>query len=315
MVCELPGSAFDIIAGPSMQDQTFNSLTPDFQAFAKLMRTLRETFIVQDTMVHREHVRSVRGENREEADQIIRENNFSVVPVLKDGLDFEAVYCTDEHSQPGARVITTLRPIRTADLIPDSTPLGEAFSLFSKREWYLTLRANRMSGLITYWEFNSRDFRLQLFAGLSRIEELSREILAGDGCGISDARGLGLSEKLAHRMRSRFEKSRKAFGGNRFVDELDFRPIYEALRQHARWREFLDKRMGKPLCNAEYDAYFDFTHIRNAVMHGRVLFPTYGEFLKCSERIALFPAFIDNLRAYLEAKGFSKHGEATHAAA
>src|SRR4051812_32228171 len=72
---------------------------------------------------------------------------------------------------PGSRIgiVTTFRPTSVSGHIPDSTPLAEAFYFVGSREWYLTLRANQVSGLITYWAFNSREFRLQLLAGLSRV--------------------------------------------------------------------------------------------------------------------------------------------------
>src|SRR5438552_3838754 len=77
----------------------------------------------------------------------------------------------------GERVITEERPTAIADHIPDSTPLAEAFLLFDEREWYLTLRENYVSGLITYWEFNRHEFRVQLYTIVSLIEGISRDIL------------------------------------------------------------------------------------------------------------------------------------------
>ena len=67
----------------------------------------------------------------------------------------------------------------------------------SRREWYLTLRENYVSGLITYWEFNRHEFRVQLYTIVSLIEGISRDILAKDGCGVADATGINLDpEKL-----------------------------------------------------------------------------------------------------------------------
>ena len=151
-----------------------------------------------------------------------------------------------------------------SDHVPDSTPLAEAFYLFASREWYLTLRGNRVSGLITYWAFNSREFRLQLFAGLSRVEELSRDLLASDGCGVADESGLHLSSTVLDKIRNRFELARRKMGGNRFVDELQFHEVNDALRKHSPWRDFLHHRIGRELSNTEYEKLYSFTALRAA---------------------------------------------------
>jgi hypothetical protein len=148
------------------------------------------------------------------------------------------------------------------------------------REWYLTLRENRVSGLITYWAFNSREFRVQMYAALSRLEELSRDVLAKDGCGISSENGLNLSAAAVDKIRVRFETAKSKLGGNRFVDELDFHQVNDALRKHSPWRNFLHDRLGSPVSNTEYERRHSFTGLRDAVMHGRIVFPTYQDFIK-----------------------------------
>src|ERR1019366_6535758 len=80
----------------------------------------------------------------------------------QDGETFGAVFLT-EHPPNSDRTITEMRMTSVSDHVPDSTPLAEAFYLFDVREWYFTLRRNRVSGLITYWIFNSREFRVQLY--------------------------------------------------------------------------------------------------------------------------------------------------------
>jgi hypothetical protein len=196
-----------------------------------------------------------------------------------------------------ARVISLERPTTIYDHVPDSTALAQAFFLFEHREWYFALRGNRVAGLITYWAFNGREFRVQLYAGLSRVEELSRDALAKDGCGVFDGTGLHLSGDVIETARERFESSRNKMGGNRFVDELQFHHVHEALKKHAPWRTFLEQRSGK-LSNGEYDKLFSFTEMRDAVMHGRVIFPTYERFIELSEMIDRIGDFIEHLEAY-----------------
>jgi hypothetical protein len=166
-----------------------------FHSFATLMRKLGETFVVSDVMVHRDQIEYVAPGDGNAANRLVAEKRYSVVPVSADGQNFETVFCT-EHPSNGTRTITTMREASVSDHIPDSTPLAESFYLFETREWYLTLRGNRVSGLITYWAFNSREFRIQLYAGLSRVEELSRDLLAKDGCGLSSDKGLNLTHEV-----------------------------------------------------------------------------------------------------------------------
>ncbi len=155
-----------------------------------------------------------------------------------------------------------------------------------------------MSGLITYWAFNSREFRVQLYAGLSRVEELSRDVLARDGCGLSTDKGLNLTAEVLEKVRKRFECARQRMGGNRFVDELDFHQVNDALRKHSPWRNFLHQKIGKSLSNTEYERLYNFTEFRDAVMHGRILFPTYWDFQKRSRTISQIGELIDHLDAY-----------------
>ena len=271
--------------------------THEFHSFATLMRKLGETFVVSDVMVHRGQIEYVAPGDGNAANQIVAEKRYSVVPASADGQNFEAVFCT-EHPVNGARTITTMRETSVSDHIPDSTPLAEAFYLFDTREWYLTLRGNRVSGLITYWAFNSREFRVQLYAGLSRVEELSRDLLAKDGCGLSSDKGLNLSSEVLEKVRKRFESVRKKMGGNRFVDELDFHQVNDALRKHSPWRDFLHERRGKTLSNSEYERLYNFTDFRDAVMHGRILFPAYRDFEERRSTISQIGELIDHLDAY-----------------
>jgi len=155
-----------------------------------------------------------------------------------------------------------------------------------------------VSGLITYWAFNSREFRIQLYAGLSRVEELSRDVLAKDGCGLSSDKGLNLTAEVLEKVRKRFESARQKMGGNRFVDELDFHQVNDALRKHSPWRDFLHQKVGKSLSNSEYDRLYNFTDFRDAVMHGRILFPAYRNFQKSSSTIGQIGELIDHLDAY-----------------
>jgi hypothetical protein len=143
------------------------------------MGRLGETFMVRDVMVQRKQIVYVAPGDMDAANRIVIEKRFSVVPASDDGQKFESAFWT-EHPTNSARTIVEERPTSVADHIPDSTPLAEAFGLFETREWYLTLRGNQVSGLVTYWEFNSHEFRVQLYVGLSWLEELSRKVLVKD---------------------------------------------------------------------------------------------------------------------------------------
>jgi hypothetical protein len=271
--------------------------THQFHSFATLMRKLGEAFVVSDVMVHRDQIEYVSPGDGNAANRLVAEKRYSVVPASADGQNFETVFCT-EHPLNGARTITTMREASVSDHIPDSTPLAESFYLFETREWYLTLRGNRVSGLITYWAFNSREFRIQLYAGLSRVEELSRDLLARDGCGLLSDEGINLTPEVLEKVRKRFESARQKMGGNRFVDELDFHHVNEALRKHSPWRDFLHEKLGKSLSNGEYERLYNFTDFRDAVMHGRILFPAYRNFKERSSMISQIGELIDHLDAY-----------------
>jgi hypothetical protein len=261
------------------------------------MGRLGETFLVRDVMVQGNQIVYVAPGDTDAANSIVLAKRFSVVPASADGHKFESVFCT-EHPTNSARVITEERPTSVADHIPDSTPLAEAFSLFETREWYLTLRGNQVSGLVTYWEFNSHEFRVQLYVGLSRLEELSRNVLAKDNCGVSSDKGLNLSPQVLSKASERFESVRKDLGGNRFVDELDFHNVNDALKKHSPWRVYLNQQVDNPLSYSAYDKLFNFTKLRDAVMHGRVLFPTYRHFKESALAISKMPWLIDHLAAY-----------------
>jgi hypothetical protein len=90
-------------------------------------------------------------------------------------------------------------------------------------------------------------------------------------------------------------------GGNRFVDELDYYQVHEALSKHQPWRKFLTKRLCCAVSNGEYTRRFNFTSLRDAVMHGRTLFPTYREFAKSNAKIRRIEELITHLDAYLAA--------------
>ena len=267
--------------------------------FAGLMQTLGETFAARDVMVPLSSIEFVAPGDEDGARQIVAAKRYSVVPVSSDGKNFASVFCT-ARSANGGRTITTIRATSISDHIPDSTPLADAFFLFEDREWYLTLSRNRVSGLLTYWGFNGREFRIQLYAALSRIEELSRDVLAKDGCGVSDDGGLNLATKVLEKVRAQFDLTRREMGGNRFVDELQFHEVHDALRKHLTWRDFLQQRLARKLSNSEYDRRYNFTRMRDKVMHGRVLFPTYPIFEQFTGVIDNIAEFIGHLDAYTE---------------
>ena len=281
-----------------IRGQRLNLTDSEPHAFAGLVQRLGQTFFVRDVMVKLDQMVYVASGDRVRAMDIVERERFSAVPVSYDGQRFESVFCT-QHPPNIARTITEERPITVEDYIPDSTPLAEAFPLFEAREWYLTLRANRVSGLVTYWAFNSHEFRVQVYLGLSRVEELSRNVLAKDGCGVSDHKGLSLSPEVLDKVTKRFKSSQRELGGNRFVDALDFHHVSAALKKHKYWRELLNLRLDEGLSNGEYDRRYDFTELRDAVMHGRVLFPTYSCFQEGVKTVSRIAELIKHLEAYL----------------
>lgn len=265
-----------------------------FSSFALRMQRLGETFTVRDVMVPRGEIVTVPIGDLTTAAALVQSERFSVVPEIDGDSNFARVYCT-VHPQDGDRVISEERPTLISDHIPDSTPLADAFLLFDEREWYFTLRGNQVSGLLTYWAFNRHEFRVQLFTMVSLIEGISRDILASDGCGTVDASGIKLGvEHLAEPIK-RFEAAKQNAGGNRFVDELDFHQVPEALKAHEPWRAFLVKNQ---LSKSQYDKHFAFTSFRNDIMHGRTMFPTFEGFKKRRCAVARMIEWIDLLYAY-----------------
>jgi hypothetical protein len=271
---------------------------PETTPYERLIRRLGETFVVRDVMVQLPYIEFVKPGDEERAQEIVDQMRYSVVPISDDGKTFNSVFCT-EHEPNNPRRITTARPTWISDHIPDTTSLGEAFFLFDSREWYFTLRDNHVSGLITYWAFNSREFRVQLYAGLSRVEELSRDVLAKDGCGVSSEEGLNLTPESLAKTKARMKQSWAENGGNRFVDELDYHQVNTALAKHLPWRKFVTSSIGGLISNSEYGKLYNFTTLRDAVMHGRILFPTYREFREHNFRIARIGKLIALLDNYL----------------
>jgi hypothetical protein len=266
--------------------------------YTSLIRRLGETFAIRDVMVPLHLIQHVKHEDRIGADLLVEKQRYSVVPVSDDGINFPAVFISEHKAKTDRRVVGE-RTTLVSDYLPDSTFLSEAFFLFDKREWYLTLHNDRVSGLITYWAFNSREFCVQLYSGLSRLEELSRNVLAKDGCGVSNEIGLSLSPEALERILKRIGSSWNENGGNRFVDELDYHQSQASLREHSPWRFFLDSQRATPLSDSSYDKLYSFTSLRDSVMHGRVLFPTYARFKKSMSRVVRIGEFIELLDRYL----------------
>lgn len=271
---------------------------PEITPYVKLIRKLGETFVVRDVMVQLSQIEYVDPGDEAAASRIVNEKRYSVVPTSDDGKTFNSVFCT-MHEANDPRRVTREQQTSISDHIPDSTPLADAFSLFDSREWYFTLRDNRVSGLVTYWAFNSREFRVQLYAGLSRVEELSRDLLVKDGCGVLDEHGLTLTPAGLAKIKERIGPSWLENGGNRFVDELDYHQVHTSLSKHSPWRDFLNEETGLAFSNRGYDKPYNFTSLRDAVMHGRVLFPTYREFKECTPLIRNIGRLIDLLGEYL----------------
>jgi hypothetical protein len=265
--------------------------------FEQLARTLGRTFLVRDVMVPLKQIKSVAPGDEAGAASIISELRYSVVPISKDRMSFEAVFYPESRGSKGSAKIQHAS-ISLADHIPESTTLADAFPLFREREWYLTFRANRVSGLITYWAFNSREFCVQLFAALSRVEELSKDVLEGDGKGIFDESGLVFDEPLSKQTLKNFKKTLAKNGGNRFLDALGFSHVSQALAHNQGWREFFDQRTSSRMNDENYKERYGFVKFRNAVVHGGTPFPDYELFKKRSSDINHIGELIDHLDAY-----------------
>lgn len=261
------------------------------------MPQLRDTFTIADVMIPQSKFQYVAPGDSIRARELVANKKYSVVPASRDGENFESVFCT-QHEKNNPRTITEERAITGEDYIPDAMPLAQALGLFESREWYLALRGNRVSGLITYWDLNSRELRIQLYAVLTRLEELARDVLANDGCGVSGPEGLVLTPETVRKVSERFESARKDFGGNRFVDELDFHDVQRALRNHSLWRDHVYRRLGRTMSNTEYDRLYGLTNLRDSVMHGRVVFPTYSHFKAFTCDLIRLTELIGHLTAY-----------------
>ena len=283
-----------------MEHESIPAIATGLHSFPGLIRQLGESFLIRDVMIPRDKIAYVEPGDLPAAKKIVAHRNFSVVPCSVSGREFPAVF---ETIRPAAseRFVVEERGTSIGDFIPDTTPLAEALAFFQAREWYLTLRGNGVAGLMTYWEFNSHEFHVQLYAALSQLEEISRNALAHDGCGVHDSHGLLLSPDVLEKVRDRFEASRKDLGGNRFVDELEFHHVQEALKKHSPWRKFLHERIGKSLSSRAYDRLYRFTDVRDAVMHGRVLFPTYRHFRSDVVQVGQIVDLIGHIRAYCPA--------------
>ena len=152
-------------------------------------------------------------------------------------------------------------------------------------------------------EVSRREWRQQTSHRESRFVKVpapsAHETLVKDGCGASSDKGLHLTGEVLDKLRKRFSAVAKEMGGHRFVDELDFYHVSEALKKHSPWREFLHERLGDKISNTEYDRRFCFTKLRDAVMHGRIVFSTYQDFKKKSSSVVNIGELIEHLDAYL----------------
>ena len=83
------------------------------------------------------------------------------------------------------------------------------------------------------------------------------------------------------------------------MDELDFHHVNDALGKHSLWRDYLHRQVGI-LSNRKYENLYNFTKLRDAVMHGRVLFPTYKDFKESALAISKMGELIDYLSDYYE---------------
>lgn len=268
-------------------------------SFDRLARSLGRTFSVRDVMVPLNQIKCVAPEEKETAHIIIKKKRYSVVPITVDRISFnEAFYVKSMDAKEGPNICQ--KSISLADHIPDSTTIAEAFPLFRHREWYLCVRANCVSGLVTYWAFNSREFCVLLYAALSRVEELSRDALEADGKGIADESGLVFDKPLKKGLLTNFKKTQQKNGGNRFLDALGFNHISQALAHNDAWRQFFNPRLSEVISEQNYQEKYAFVDLRNAVMHGLPPFPDYDLFKKRSTDIENIFKLIGHLEAFRE---------------
>jgi hypothetical protein len=79
----------------------FDAETNEFRTATKRM-TPGQAFAIRDVMVPLASLEYVRSGEENQASRLVRENRYSVVPVSKDDIHFDAVFCTD-HPVEGDR--------------------------------------------------------------------------------------------------------------------------------------------------------------------------------------------------------------------
>lgn len=265
--------------------------------FSALMQQLHDSFTIRDVRVPLDRMEYVTPGDHLGAEKIVAEKRFSAIPASLDGKQFDSVFCTEPLPE---RRVTVERQITEDDYLPESKRLAEAQDLFQHREWFLTRDDGRVTGLMTYWGFNSRQFRVQLYTALTYFEELSRNALVRHGDGLIDSTGIILSPDTLAKVTKRFIDAGRTLGGNRWVDGMEFHHAAAALKKHARWREHLDGRVGKTLTNTEHEELFAFTSLRDSVMHGRVPFLTHQHFKEGTASMSRLAEMIGHLAEYLK---------------
>jgi hypothetical protein len=81
----------------------------------------------------------------------------------------------------------------------------------------------------------------------------------------------------------------------------DYHQINTSLKKHLTWRVFLSKTTGISASNGEYDRSYNFTELRDEVMHRGVLFPTYLKFRENIPHIQRIDHLVALLDEYLHA--------------
>lgn len=270
--------------------------------FKRLYRRLGEQFLISDIMVRRPEIQHVQKGELNKALNLVKKFRFSAVPTSSnEGRWYDGVFVPTTHpGDPG--VMLNFRELRVEDFIPESTPLIDAIEHFRERQWFLTLKATSVSGIVTYTDFSKRAFLLQLFSLLGRFEELSRDLLANEGCGDgNDPGGLThlLGEKRIEVARVRFERNFQASSQNRFVDTLQFNDVEDALIQYAPWREFLREKGRFKIASINDYKRRTFNEFRDRVMHGREVVTSLDDFPKLLEHLRALESILLDLEDYL----------------
>src|SRR5262245_53676812 len=127
---------------------------PTVDGLGPILDRLGSAFTLADVMIPKRDVRSVAPGDQAAANELVKAWRYSAIPTTTNGGEwYESVFEINGHGEK--RLAAKERPVGVHDFLPELTPLSEAPELFRDRPWYLTLRRNRVSGMVTYWDLNA----------------------------------------------------------------------------------------------------------------------------------------------------------------